>query len=75
MALAIARTLGRGWEEPGMTLGSTAVGEDAQSIWDTAKLGSCVAPGPCQELHPGLSAMGSSPWVRGETLAGICQKL
>lgn len=28
MALAIARTLGRGCEEPGMTLGSTAVGED-----------------------------------------------
>lgn len=34
-----------------------------------------MAAGPCQGLNPGLSAMGSSPWVRGETLVGNSQKL
>lgn len=51
MVLTIECTLERGeggtWDDPG----EHGCGEDAQSIWDMAKLGGCVAPRPCQELN------------------------
>lgn len=58
------------WEEPGVTLGSMAV-EDAQSIWDMAKLRDCMVPRPCQELNPSCRVLSVSkdlcPGMRGET--------
>lgn len=52
--MEIACSLGRGQEEPGLTLGSTSGGEDAESTWDIAKLG---------ELGGTWVMPGAEPWA------------
>lgn len=46
VALVIKCALGRGWGASGMNTGCTAVGKDAESIWDAAEPGAGEHVGP-----------------------------
>lgn len=69
----IREEVGGTWGDPG----EHGCGEDAQSIWDMAKLRDCMVPRPCQELNPMQVLSVSRDLCPDEVRPGepSCQKL